>query len=181
MPQTFDLNRNHFELFSLEPRFGVDMDALNGAYRGILSEVHPDRFAHLSDAEQRVAMQWATHVNGAYQTLKSPQARAKYLVELGGGAIDERGSTALPAVFLLEQMEWRERVEAARERQDGEELSVLERESEAALKQCYAKLERSLDREHDMDASRLGLFRLMFLDKLREEIGVALETIEASS
>jgi molecular chaperone HscB len=181
MPQTFNLNRNHFELFGLAPLFALDLDALNHAYRGIQSEVHPDRFAHLSDAEQRAAMQWATHVNGAYQTLKQPQARAKYLLELKGEAVDEHGSAGLPAEFLLEQMEWHERVEAAREHHNGEELSALECESEAGLRQCHAALEAALDRGHDLAAARLTLFRLMFLDKLHAEIGDAIEAMETAS
>jgi molecular chaperone HscB len=181
MPQTFDLNRNHFELFGITPRFALDLDALSRAYRELQSEVHPDRFAHLSDAEQRAAMQWATHVNGAYQTLKSPQARAKYLLELSGAAVDEHAGAGLPSEFLMEQMEWREKAEAAREHHNSEELSVLERESEAGLQQCYTELETALDREHDLAAARLALFRLMFLDKLRDEIGDALEAIETAS
>jgi molecular chaperone HscB len=181
MPQSFDLNRNHFELFGVAPRFRIDIDALNRAYRGIQSEVHPDRFAHLSGAEQRAAMQWATHVNGAYQTLKSPQARAKYLLELQGDAVDEHASAGLPAAFLMEQLEWREKVEAAREQGKPAELSVLERESEAGLQRCYAELESALDGARDLAAARLALFRLMFLDKLREEIGDALEAIATAS
>jgi molecular chaperone HscB len=181
MPQSFDLNRNHFELFGIAPRFGIDIDALNRAYRGIQSEVHPDRFAHLSGAEQRAAMQWATHVNGAYQTLKSPQARAKYLLALNGEVIDEHAGAGLPTAFLMEQMEWHEKVEAAREQGKPEELSVLERECEAGLQRCYAELESALDDARDLAAARLALFRLMFLDKLREEIGDALEAIATAS
>jgi molecular chaperone HscB len=181
MAQTFDLNRNHFELFGIAPRFGIDLDALNRSYRRIQGEVHPDRFTHLPGAAQRSAMQWATHVNGAYQTLKSPQARARYLIELGGAALDERGGTGLPVAFLTEQMEWREKVEAARERQDSAELSALEQESEAEMQQCCLELERTLDRERDLDASRVGLYRLMFLDKLSAEIGDAIEAIETAT
>jgi len=181
MPQSFDLNRNHFELFGLAPRFRIDIDALNRAYRGIQSEVHPDRFAHLSGAEQRTAMQWATHVNGAYQILKSPQARAKYLLELDGETVDEHGSAGLPTAFLMEQMEWHEKVETAREQGKPEELSVLERECEAGLQGCYVELEGALDGAPDSAVARLALFRLMFLDKLREEIGDALDAIATAS
>ena len=45
---------------------------------------HPDRFVNATDAEKRVAMQWATRANEAYQTLKNPQKRARYLCELNG-------------------------------------------------------------------------------------------------
>jgi molecular chaperone HscB len=177
MPQTFDLTRNHFELFGIAPRFAVDMTALDNAYRGIQNEVHPDKFAHLLAGEQRTAMQWATHVNEAYRTLKSPQARAKYLLQMNGAQVDEHGSANLPPQFLMEQMEWRESLEVARDKNDGTALAALERASDDELRKLHLDLERRLDREQDMDAARLDLFRLMFLDKLREEIGDALESM----
>lgn len=181
MQQTFDFNRNHFELFGIEPRFGIEMAALDKAYRQLQSKVHPDRFVHMPDAERRVAMQWATHVNGAYRTLRYPQDRAKYLLELAGAAFDENAGTTLPAELLMEQIEWREKLEAAGKRHDAEELSALEKECAEALRECRAELERTLDRERDLAAARLALFRLMYLDKLESEIGDALETIATAN
>jgi molecular chaperone HscB len=57
------------------------MGALDAAYRDVQNQVHPDRFVNATDAEKRVAMQWATRANEAYQTLKNPQKRAQYLCE----------------------------------------------------------------------------------------------------
>jgi molecular chaperone HscB len=178
MPQTFDLTRNHFELFGIEPRFAVDLEALNRAWRSVQNEVHPDRFVHLPAAEQRAAMQWATHVNGAFQTLKSPQARAKYLLELKGEPVDEEGRADLPAEFLMEQMEWRERVGTAADTGDAAALAALEQETAGALLQSHAALAAALDRDGDLGAAKQALFRLMFLVKLRAEIGDALEAAE---
>jgi molecular chaperone HscB len=177
MSSAFDFNRNHFELFGLEPRFGIEMDALDRAYRELQSKVHPDRFAHLPQAERRAAMQWAIQVNGAYQILKSPQARAQYLIELKGESVENHGGGGLPTSFLMEQMEWREKVEAAHEANDLAALTALLQESTGAQRDLHAELERLLDRGHDPKAAKLALFRLMFLDKLREEIGDAADTI----
>ena len=177
MTQAFDLNRNHFELFGMAPRFKLDMAALDMAYRNLQSQVHPDKFAHLSGAEQRAAMQRATHVNGAYQTLKSPLFRARYLIELAGIETGDEANRALPAAFLMEQMEWRESVEAARERGDADALAVLDRNSSDAIRQRHAELEQALDVKHDGEVARRSLYHLMFLDKLREEIGDALDSI----
>src|SRR5690349_23456145 len=104
--------QNHFELFGLPPQFAVDAAALQTRYRELQREVHPDRFARASQAEQRVSMQLATRVNEAYQTLKSPIARAGYLLELQGIDPEFETNTAMPAEFLAEQMEQRERLEA---------------------------------------------------------------------
>jgi molecular chaperone HscB len=178
MQRSFDLNRNHFELFGLEPRFALDIDALSGAWRGAQNEVHPDRFAHLPAAEQRAAMQWATQVNAAFQTLKSPQTRARYLLELKGEPVAEEGRADLSTEFLMEQMEWREKVEAAAGDGDASGLAALERENESALLQSHAALATALDRDNDLVAAKQELYRLMFLVKLRAEIGDALEATE---
>ncbi len=79
-----NLNQNHFELFGLPARFAVDTAALEARYLELQREVHPDRFAAASQAEQRVSTQLATRVNEAYQTLKSPLKRAGYLLQLRG-------------------------------------------------------------------------------------------------
>lgn len=179
MPQVFDFNRNHFELFGMTPRFGIDLPELDRAYRELQSQVHPDKFAHLPVAEVRAAMQSATQVNGAYQTLKSPQQRAKYLIELAGGTVDNQGDAGLPGQFLMEQMEWREKVEAALEVHDTTALDLLARETADGLRGLHAELAQVIDANRDIPAARLALFRLMFLDKLREEIDDALADIDA--
>ena len=102
--------QNHFELFQLPARFDVDMDALDAAYREVQGRVHPDRFVNASDAEKRVAMQWATRANEAYQTLKNPMLRARYLCELNGVDLQTESNTAMPMDFLMEQMEDRKSV-----------------------------------------------------------------------
>lgn len=62
--------------------------------------MHPDRFAHATEAERRLSMQWAMqHANEAYQTLKKPLERAKYLLHLAGHDIQAENNTAMPADF----------------------------------------------------------------------------------
>ena len=83
-----NFQHNHFELFGLPQRFHLDLAQLDQAYRGIQSQVHPDRIARASDTERRVSMQSATQVNEAYRTLKNPLARARYLLSLQRVDID---------------------------------------------------------------------------------------------
>ena len=75
---------DHFALFQLKPVFAIDAAQLDAAYRELQARVHPDKFAAATDAEKRVAMQWATRANEAYQTLKHPLKRASYLCEMHG-------------------------------------------------------------------------------------------------
>ncbi|MFA9216411.1 MAG: Fe-S protein assembly co-chaperone HscB, partial [Sphingomonadaceae bacterium] len=110
--------QNHFELFQLPQRFALDTSALDVAYRDVQGRVHPDKFVNATDAEKRVAMQWATRANEAYQTLKNPQKRAQYLCELHGVDLQTESNTAMPMAFLMQQMEWREALGEARAHKD---------------------------------------------------------------
>ncbi len=105
---------DHFQLFDLPPRFALDMAALDSAYRSVQGQVHPDRFAAGTAAENRVAMQWATQANEAYRTLKSPLKRAAYLCERAGVPIDAESNTTMPTEFLMQQLQWREALDDAR-------------------------------------------------------------------
>ena len=77
-----DFSQTYFELFELPASYALDRERLDSAYRELQNKVHPDKFAAKSEAEQRVAMQWATKVNEAYQTLKMPISRGVYLLQL---------------------------------------------------------------------------------------------------
>ena len=111
---------SYFELFDLPVRFAVDGEALETAYRKVQAEVHPDRFASAPEAERRRALELATEANEAFQTLRSPVARARYLLQLRGIDTQEETNTAMPVDFLMAQMEWREAVADARAASDVE-------------------------------------------------------------
>ena len=49
-----DLKQDFFVLFGLPVGFSVDIDRLEQAYLDIQGKVHPDRFAHLPDADKRL-------------------------------------------------------------------------------------------------------------------------------
>lgn len=172
-----DFHRNHFELFGLPPRFRLEPAQLEQAYRGIQSQVHPDRFVHASDAERRASMQSATHVNEAYRTLKNPLARARYLLALQRVDVGSENNTAMPAEFLQEQMQWRESVEDAADQSDA--LAALAQRLAGEMAEHYAQLERRLDSEGDYAHAADSVRKLMFLERLREEIGDALERSDA--
>jgi molecular chaperone HscB len=103
------LQQNYFELFGLVPEYKIDSAVLASRYRGLQQSVHPDRFAAASEQERRLSVQSAAHVNEAFQTLKHPLSRARYLLELRGISADQ--ANALDEAFLLEQMNLREQLD----------------------------------------------------------------------
>jgi molecular chaperone HscB len=170
--------QNHFELFHLPQRFAIDIDALNAAYHEVQNQVHPDKFAHKPDAERRVAMQWATRANEAYQTLKNPVTRATYLCHLNGVDLQTESNTAMPREFLMQQMEWREELDDARAARDIGALERLDAELRAMRKRDLEAIGVLLD-AGDFATAAQRVRQLMFIEKFGDEVGRAFEDFAA--
>ena len=173
-----DFKADHFVLFGIKPTFRLDLSDLDSRYRDIQAQVHPDRFAHAGEAERRLSMQWATHANEAYQTLKKPLERAKYLLHLAGHDIQAENNTAMPPDFLMEQMEWREAVMEARDGGDHHELERLHNRLRNDISARYEELGQLLDDKPEFSLATDRVRRLMFLEKLLHEIDDALASLE---
>ena len=168
---------DHFELFGLPPRFAIDLDALERAYKGVQARVHPDRFASGTAAERRVAMQWSTRANEAYTTLRSAQKRAGYLVERAGVPINAETNTAMPPAFLMQQMEWREALDEARG--DPAELVEVRATMNDERDELLAAIGRAIDDAQDWTGAAALVRQLMFIDRFASEIGHADEVAQA--
>jgi molecular chaperone HscB len=167
--------QNHFELFGLAPAYAVEGEALERSYREIQSKVHPDRFAHAGAAERRASLQWTTRVNEAYRTLKDPVQRAKHLLELHGVDVAFETNTAMPAEFLMQQMELRETLEEAK---DAAALDALRHDLKGQRQALDQAIAQAIDAKRDYRGASELVRKLQFLDRLDEEIDAAYEEIE---
>ncbi len=169
-------NQDFFELFGLQPRFALDAGVLERSYREIQSQIHPDKFAHASEADRRASMQWTARINEAYQTLKHPLTRAAYLLELRGIDPALESNTAMAPEFLSEQMGWREAVAEALQAGDCRELERLSLRLRGEIDRLYGEIGTQLD-DHRVEAAET-LRKLKFMEKVAEEIASALERLE---
>jgi len=158
-----------FDLLGLPRGMEVDPHALDAAYRSLQARVHPDRYVDKTDAERRVAMQWATAANEAYRTLRKPLSRAKYLIESAGQGLGEQDNTAMQADFLMQQMEWREHVAEARAHRDDRGLRHIEHAIRGAEGELWPLLAERIGAE-DWSAAADVWRRLRFLEKLHDDI-----------
>ena len=180
-----DFSQDYFALFGLPRRHALDEAALGRAYHEIQARVHPDKHVNLSDAEQRLAMQWTTRINEAYQVLRQPLSRAKYLLALAG--IDVDRGREMSGEFLTRQMDRRETVAEARAARDVGRLEDLHDQLRRDLGQEYELLAQELEGASEPGFSRApqaaaatGLLRqLMFQEKLLHDIDDALAAAEA--
>ena len=174
-----DLKQDFFQLFNLPTRFQIDGDTLERSFHALQVQVHPDKFAHLTEAERRHSMQWATRVNEGYQTLRSPLNRARYLLSLHGVDTQEESNTAMPADFLIQQMEWREALEEAEQSRDGEALEALEQRVQHEMRFLQQQLAVDIDDTRDYAAASGIVRKLKFLEKLGEEISSAFDELDS--
>ena len=97
---------NHFEVFGLERRLGIDAEALQRRFYELSRRYHPDFHARTTPAEQAQALEASARLNAAYRTLRDPIARVDYLVRLEEGRETKEGATEKPKAppELLEEM-----------------------------------------------------------------------------
>ncbi|MGY1488452.1 Fe-S protein assembly co-chaperone HscB [Methylobacillus pratensis] len=174
----FNIQQNHFELFGLPAQFALDMALLDQHYRKLQAEVHPDRFVAASPNERMQSMQWATQANEAYRTLKHPTSRARYLLQLQGVDTDEESNTAMPADFLMLQMEWREAVEEAFGDGDVTALDALLKDMREQAKTLEQTLADTLDRQHAWQEAADIVRKLSFVDKIRSDVEHKISKLE---
>jgi molecular chaperone HscB len=168
-----DLGKNYYELFGLPIAFDVDSTELDSRYRELQRRFHPDRFAAASEAERRLSVQMAAQINAAYQTLRDPVARGRYLLGLSGVRTDEETDTRMDAAFLMEQMELREALDEARQAADRfAVLAQLGRRVEESLELKTAALQRHFADNTDAarERARNVVREMQFLQKLAREI-----------
>ena len=171
------LNDSHFDLFHLPVQFALDQHALDDAYRTVQAQVHPDRFAAAGDAQKRIAMQWATRTNEAYRTLRDPLKRATYMLSLRGIDVGAEHNTAMEPAFLMQQMEWRERIEDAAAAKNVDDLDALLTELRDDERVRFTKLAALLDSNADQAASE-AVRQLMFIERIATEIDTQIERLE---
>jgi molecular chaperone HscB len=166
-----------FSLFGLTPSFALDLAALETAYKRVQAQVHPDRFAVASAAEKRVAMQWAARANEAYRVLRDPLARAAWLCEHHGAPVEAESNTAMPPAFLMQQMTWREALDAATQPAAREQLQGKVNAEHARL---LAALAHKLDTERDWAGAAALVRQLMFTGKFASELALAGQRVGAA-
>ncbi|MHB1092412.1 Fe-S protein assembly co-chaperone HscB [Thiobacillus sp.] len=174
-----DFSQTYFELFGLPQSYALDRNKLDTAYRELQNTVHPDRFASRPEADQRVAMQWATQVNEAYQTLKHSVSRGVYLLKLQGIDAFDAGNTKMVAAFLVQQIEWREALDEARIAKRIETLDTLSDDLRTEHRRIETQLAELIDSAHDFEMACEAVRQLRFMDKLIAEVGDAYEELES--
>ncbi|MFO0802552.1 MAG: Fe-S protein assembly co-chaperone HscB [Gemmataceae bacterium] len=99
-----------FARLGLPRRFSIDAAELERQYLARSRAAHPDFHVVGPAADLAASQEFSADLNQAYTSLRDPFARAEHLLALLGGptAAEQK---AMPAAFLMEMLEARERVE----------------------------------------------------------------------
>ena len=167
------LQDDDFALFGLPRRFALDRTQIDARWKQLQRLAHPDRFAHQAAAAQRIAMQWSVRINEAYQRLRDPLRRAAYWCELQGVPVDAESNTAMPADFLMQQMQWREALDEA---QTPAQLHQLLQEVEHERARRLSLLAEAIDQRGDAHEAVSQVRALMFIERFADALHARLES-----
>ena len=164
------LSKNYFELFGLPLSYRIDLNELRDRFREVQKAVHPDKFSADTDQSKRLAMQYAAHANQAFQVLKDPVARGFSLLEILGHECAPESSTIKDPMFLMEQMELRERMEHASDISDIEGLCSEVDEKVLSLEDEVNSCLQAAATSDELAKAELVLNKMQFFNKLLAEI-----------
>jgi molecular chaperone HscB len=162
------LTQNYFELFNLPEKFQIDLEMLQENYRAIQKEIHPDRFATSSENEKVQSMIKSTQANDAFQTLKYPIKRAKYILSLHKSV----EKITLPPDFLMQQMEWEEHFETIEK--NSSELTEFKSTINKKYKEYSLLISAQIDDDQNWSDAAISIDKLYFIEKLLQKINKAL-------
>ncbi len=172
------LSDDYFQIMQVPQNYDIDDAALNESYLQLQSQFHPDRFAGKSDQEQRLAVQTASAVNQAYDTLRSPLLRAAYLLKLHGLDSSGENTTVSDMAFLMSQMQLREQLGAVTTAEEPfVALELVATEVAQELGRLQAQF-GELYGQQDFDAAAQILVKMQFYDKLQLEVDALEESLE---
>ena len=171
-------SKNYFEIFSLDISTNPDLNVLNENNRELQRLVHPDKFASGDESEKRQAMQKTSLINQAFNTLKDPVLRLQYMLSLKGIDMNGETDTSMDGVFLMDQMELREKISEVRSQSDPlDELDSIAKDLKMTSTDLIVEFDNFFQADA-LDKSREVVRKLQFINKAQREVSELSEQIE---
>lgn len=163
-----------FDTLGIDPRFDLDLKAVEARHRELSKALHPDRYAQAPAAERRMALSRAIEVNEAWRAIRDPIKRAEALFRHIGVPAGETAEPNPSTDLLMEMMEAREELLDAARAKNMEavhnlylKMSLREREVLSALGRGFTEAGASTEAARKL-THHLGELRYLrrFLDEV---------------
>ncbi|MFT6753047.1 MAG: molecular chaperone HscB [Candidatus Azotimanducaceae bacterium] len=161
-----DFTQTYFQIFQLDTSFQIDQEVITQRFHELQLSVHPDKFVTSTDQEKRLAVQWSTQINLAFDTLKNPLLRAIYLLSLKD--IQLEANPNLSPTFLMSQVELRETLEdiEALGEPGLDKLDQFKKEIKSSMQSVELEFNKIYNAENaELEATQL-VYQLQFTNKL---------------
>eukprot|EP00602_Paraphysomonas_sp_CaronLab_P004336 CAMPEP_0185031486 /NCGR_PEP_ID=MMETSP1103-20130426/18991_1 /TAXON_ID=36769 /ORGANISM="Paraphysomonas bandaiensis, Strain Caron Lab Isolate" /LENGTH=161 /DNA_ID=CAMNT_0027567029 /DNA_START=164 /DNA_END=649 /DNA_ORIENTATION=- len=153
--------------------FKVDEKSLENKYKEFQKVTHPDKFSMASEIEKEASSVSSSTINQAYQALRCPVDRAKYMLSLHGvNALEEDSSFEDPAL-MMEMFELRERIDNI-DHSSPREAEGLLNELSDDMNQLCDEIEESFQAEN-LKASTRAAVKLKYISKAMDELRRVIE------
>ena len=152
-------NKNYFTHFGVEPSFTIDTAQLKKQFLKLSREYHPDFHTEKSDEEQAEILQLSSYNNKAFKVLKDFDARFKYILLLHGVDFEE-GKQSLPQMFLMEMMDFNEKLMDVQMEGDLSQLESLKAELKEIEESLYSGVSSTIENYNPVNISESELARL---------------------
>lgn len=120
--------------------------------------------------EMKLSDLWSSRINQAYNVLRDPRKRARYVLERRDVVLE---ACDVPRDFLMDMMTLQENIE------EGcippEHLKKLFVELDDQLADLYSKFGRAVDVDADMHVAREHLTKINYLSRIRNRVYEMLE------
>jgi molecular chaperone HscB len=156
-----------FKTLKIEPRYDLDLAAVEHRHRELSRALHPDRFVGRPASERRLALSRAIEVNEAWRKLRDPVRRAEALLDRLGIETGETSGAKADPELLMEMMEQREALAEARATRDASRLAELTSAMQLRENAVIASLSSALAR--DPSAAIPHLAELRYVRRFLEE------------
>lgn len=133
-------NVDYFSFLGFKKQLNLDLDELEHRFYELSREYHPDYYSNSNEIEKEISLERASFLNSAYQILKDPIQRAKYLLKLEWGEISE-DKKKIPPEILMEVLELQEKMTEYNAEQDPEKKKLYQNELDKIKQGLYNKME----------------------------------------
>lgn len=144
------------------------MNDLNARYRSMARRVHPDSFGSFSKENQEVSVEDFSILNDAFRTLKDSSKRAFYLLKLKDQRLPLE-DTVQDTEFLLQQMEWYEKLEEMKNKGSLKDLKEFEKELENIKEELNSRFCLCWEDNARLEEAKIIMRRMQFIDKITKE------------